>query len=113
MSVHPKRGARVITAGTVAHTQLLDAAEDLFYLEGTRNVGIDAVDVIEVDDVGFEPFQALVAALLEVFRAPVGEARAALQRDIAELAGDHVIAAMAGDTLTDQAVPNKKNLSSF
>jgi AcrR family transcriptional regulator len=43
MAVRRKRGARVITAGTVAHTQLLDAAEDLFYLEGTRNVGIDAV----------------------------------------------------------------------
>jgi AcrR family transcriptional regulator len=30
-------------AGPVAHSQILDAAENLFYLEGARNVGIDAV----------------------------------------------------------------------
>jgi AcrR family transcriptional regulator len=45
-----KRGAdspaprrRSMTAGPLAHSQILDAAEDLFYLEGARNVGIDAV----------------------------------------------------------------------
>ena len=43
MPVRRKQGARSFTAGTVAHAQILDAAEDLFYLEGTRNVGIDAV----------------------------------------------------------------------
>jgi AcrR family transcriptional regulator len=43
MAVRRKRGIRTITAGSVAHMQLLDAAENLFYLEGTRNVGIDAV----------------------------------------------------------------------
>jgi AcrR family transcriptional regulator len=43
MAVRRKQGTRRITAGAVAHTQILDAAENLFYLEGTRNVGIDAV----------------------------------------------------------------------
>jgi AcrR family transcriptional regulator len=43
MAVRRKRGTRAFTAGTVAHAQILDAAEDLFYLEGARNVGIDAV----------------------------------------------------------------------
>jgi AcrR family transcriptional regulator len=43
MAVRSKRGVRTITAGAVAHDQILDAAENLFYLEGTRNVGIDAV----------------------------------------------------------------------
>jgi AcrR family transcriptional regulator len=33
----------MITPGAVAHTQILDAAEGLFYSEGARNVGIDAV----------------------------------------------------------------------
>jgi AcrR family transcriptional regulator len=43
MPARRKRGPRTITAGPVAHAQILDAAEDLFYLEGARNVGIDAV----------------------------------------------------------------------
>jgi AcrR family transcriptional regulator len=43
MAVSRKRVPRAFTAGSVARTQILDAAEDLFYLEGTRNVGIDAV----------------------------------------------------------------------
>src|SRR5580692_6694858 len=43
MAVRRKPGTRRITAGAVAHTQILDAAEALFYLEGARNVGIEAV----------------------------------------------------------------------
>jgi AcrR family transcriptional regulator len=43
MVVRRKRGPRGMTAGPVAHARILDAAEDLFYLEGARNVGIDAV----------------------------------------------------------------------
>jgi AcrR family transcriptional regulator len=43
MAVRRKRGQRTTTAGPVAHARILDAAEDLFYLEGARNVGIDAV----------------------------------------------------------------------
>jgi AcrR family transcriptional regulator len=43
MAVRRKPETRRITAGAVAHTRILDAAENLFYLEGARNVGIDAV----------------------------------------------------------------------
>jgi AcrR family transcriptional regulator len=43
MAVRRKQGTRKITAGAVAHAQILDAAENLFYLEGARNVGVDAV----------------------------------------------------------------------
>jgi AcrR family transcriptional regulator len=43
MAVRRKRGTRAFTAGTAAHARILDAAENLFYLEGARNVGIDAV----------------------------------------------------------------------
>lgn len=43
MAVKHKPSQRRITAGPAAHSQILDAAEDLFYLEGARNVGIDAV----------------------------------------------------------------------
>jgi AcrR family transcriptional regulator len=43
MAVRRKRGPRTITAGADAHAQILDAAENLFYLKGPRNIGIDAV----------------------------------------------------------------------
>jgi AcrR family transcriptional regulator len=43
MAVGHHRQRRTTIAGPVAHSQILDAAEDLFYLEGARNVGIDAV----------------------------------------------------------------------
>jgi AcrR family transcriptional regulator len=43
MAAGRKRKTRAITAGVVAHAQILDAAETLFYLEGARNVGIEAV----------------------------------------------------------------------
>jgi AcrR family transcriptional regulator len=41
-ALHHRR-RRTNIAGPVAHSQILDAAEDLFYLEGARNVGIGAV----------------------------------------------------------------------
>jgi AcrR family transcriptional regulator len=43
MAVGHNRQRRTNIAGAVAHSQILDAAEDLFYLEGARNVGIGAV----------------------------------------------------------------------
>jgi AcrR family transcriptional regulator len=43
MAVGDHRRRRTNTAGPVARSQLLDAAENLFYFEGARNVGIDAV----------------------------------------------------------------------
>jgi AcrR family transcriptional regulator len=43
MAVGHNRRRRTHITGPVAHSQILDAAEDLFYLEGARNVGIDAV----------------------------------------------------------------------
>ena len=43
MAVGHNRRRRTNMAGPVAHSQILDAAENLFYLEGARNVGIDAV----------------------------------------------------------------------
>src|ERR1051326_9260537 len=67
-----------------------------------RDIGIDPVDEIEVDEFGLETLQALVAAFLDVFGAAIGEARPALKLHIAEFAGDHVIAAMPGDGARDQ-----------
>ena len=43
MAVGHSRRRRTNIAGPVAHSQILDAAAELFYLEGARNVGIDAV----------------------------------------------------------------------
>jgi len=43
MTVRHVRRRRTNIAGPVAHSQILEAAENLFYLEGARNVGIDAV----------------------------------------------------------------------
>src|SRR5580692_2193811 len=43
MAVGHNRRRRTRITGPVAHSQILDAAEALFYLEGARNVGIEAV----------------------------------------------------------------------
>src|SRR5271155_78307 len=43
MAVGHNRRRRTNIAGPVARSQILDAAAELFYLEGARNVGIDAV----------------------------------------------------------------------
>jgi AcrR family transcriptional regulator len=43
MAAGHNRQRRAHIAGPVAHSQILDAAGELFYLEGARNVGIDAV----------------------------------------------------------------------
>jgi len=43
MSSNKVQLRRKITEGAVARAQLLDAAEQLFYSEGTRNVGVEAV----------------------------------------------------------------------
>ena len=43
MAVRRSKESRTITVGAVARTQLLDAADSLFYSQGPRNVGIDAV----------------------------------------------------------------------
>src|SRR4051812_36005068 len=50
----------------------------------------DPVDVIEIDDIGLEAREALVAAFLQIFGTAIGEARPTLQADNAEFAGDHV-----------------------
>ncbi|WP_283148054.1 TetR/AcrR family transcriptional regulator [Silvimonas soli] len=41
----PQKAAapRTVTQGALAHSQILDAAEELFYQEGARSSGIDAV----------------------------------------------------------------------
>ncbi|MGC3980185.1 MAG: TetR/AcrR family transcriptional regulator [Steroidobacteraceae bacterium] len=43
MAARHKRPVRTITAGSTAQAQILDAAEALFYSEGARNIGINAV----------------------------------------------------------------------
>jgi AcrR family transcriptional regulator len=43
MVVPRKERSRAATAGPVAQARIMDAAEELFYLEGARNVGVDAV----------------------------------------------------------------------
>src|SRR5947209_7824898 len=67
-----------------------------------RYVGIDPVNEIEIDDFGLQTLEAFVAAFLHIFGTPVGKARTALELDIAEFAGDHVIAAMPRDSTGDQ-----------
>ena len=44
----------------------------------------------------------VVAAFAQIFRAPIGKARVAQQADIAELAGDHIVAATPGNGARDQ-----------
>ena len=64
-----------------------------------RNGRIDPMDVIEVDDVGLEPPEALLAGFAHIFRPAVREARVAEQPEIAKLARDDVIAAVPSDRL--------------
>src|SRR5246127_5271496 len=64
-----------------------------------RNGGIDPMDVIEVDDVGLEPPEALLTGFAHIFWPAVGEARVAEQSEIAKLARDDVIAAVLSDCL--------------
>src|SRR5438477_3879033 len=64
-----------------------------------RNGGIDPMDVIEIDNVGPEPPEALLAGFVHIFRPAVREARVAEQPEIAKLTRDDVIAAVPSDRL--------------
>src|SRR5215469_15824250 len=64
-----------------------------------RNGRIDPMDVIEVDDVGLEPPEALLTGFAHILRPSVREARVAEQPEIAKLARDDVIAAVLSDRL--------------
>src|SRR5215472_8441177 len=65
-----------------------------------RNGRIHPMDVIEVDDVGLEPPEALLAGFAHTFRPAVREAGIAEQPEIAKLARDDVIAAVLSDRLS-------------
>src|SRR5690348_6490817 len=56
---------------------------------------IDTVEVVEVDDIGFEPLKTAVAAPFGVFRPPIRGGRPIGCAQIAEFAGNHVLFAMA------------------
>src|SRR5262249_26808946 len=64
-----------------------------------RNGRIDPMDVIEVDDIGLEPPEALLAGFADIFRPAVREARIAEQPEIAKLARDDGIAAVLSHRL--------------
>lgn len=57
------------------------------------------MDVMETDDVGLEPPEALLVGFVHIFRPAVREARGAEQPEIAKLARDDVIAAVPSDGL--------------
>src|SRR5262249_16115516 len=64
-----------------------------------RNGRIHPMDVIEIDDVGLEPPEALLAGFAHILRPAVREAGIAEQPEIAKLARDDVIAAVLSDRL--------------
>src|ERR1700747_659236 len=64
-----------------------------------RNGRIDPMDVIEVDNVGLQPSEALLAGFAHIFRPAGREARVAEQPEIAKLTRDDVIAAVPSDRL--------------
>ena len=73
----------------MAHLALLDQPRHRAHRVLHRHLGIDPVQVIEVDDVGAEPFQAALAGHRHVVRPGVGAAALALRpADVAELAAD-------------------------
>src|SRR5205085_11601213 len=63
------------------------------------NGRIDPMDVIEIDNVGPEPPEALPAGFVHIFRPAVREAGVAEQPEIAKLTRDDVIAAVPSDRL--------------
>src|SRR5882724_8351108 len=67
-----------------------------------RHGRIDAVNVVEVDDIRCEPPQAALAAYLDVLRSAVRGRRAVSRAQITEFAGDHVLVAMTPDRASDQ-----------
>src|SRR5262249_29179052 len=64
-----------------------------------RNGLIDPMDVIEVDAIGLEPPEALLAGFAHIFRPAIREARVADQPEITKLARYDVIAAVPSDRL--------------
>jgi hypothetical protein len=71
-----------------------------------RRVDVDAVLVVEVDVVGAEALQRVLARLLDVLGAPVGGAAARVGgiADDPELRGQHDLVAAIGDRAPDEAL---------
>ncbi len=66
-----------------------------------RRVGVDAVLIIEVDDIGAETLQAGLAGADHIIR-PAVDHRAFRQAQIAEFRGQGDLVALAGDRLADK-----------
>jgi hypothetical protein len=68
-----------------------------------RRVGIDAMLVIEVDDINPQPFQAFVAALAHIVRLSVDPQKLAVgSPHVAEFGSDNNIVALALDGLAEE-----------
>src|SRR5258705_13763827 len=63
---------------------------------------VDAMDEVEVDGVGPEPLEALLAGVDDVFRVALGARLAVGQTNVAELGGEDVLFAAAFQGATDQ-----------
>src|SRR5262245_15214247 len=87
----------------VAHLALLDETRHGADRVLDRNVGIDAMDVIEVDRVDAEPLEACLAGDRHVLGLAVDAAALpAWPANVAELAGYQEFVALALDGLSDQ-----------
>src|SRR5215510_738312 len=69
----------------IAHLALLDEARHRADRVLDRHGRIDAVLIVEVDDIDAEPLEALVARDRHIVRAPVGQAALAAGAHVAEL----------------------------
>ena len=87
----------------MADLALLDQARHRAHGVLDRHVGIDAMDVVEIDHVDAEPLQARLAGDRHVVGLAVGAAAlAARTADVAELGGDDQAVAASGDRARDQ-----------
>src|SRR2546426_11879653 len=78
--------------------QVLDCSRDVF----DRDVRVDAMLIIEIDDVGPESFQRTIDALLDPLGATVLHLLPAAVNSDPELRGDHHLPAQWSQRLTDE-----------
>src|SRR5215510_15505413 len=86
----------------ITHLALLDEARHCADRVLDRHRWIDAVLIVEIDDIDAEPLEALIARDRHIVRAPVGQAALAAGAHVAELGGDDRAIAPVVDRTGDQ-----------
>src|SRR3954471_23851622 len=99
----PDSAGASLAEAEVSHLALLNEAGHSANGVLDRHVGIDAVDVIEIDDIDLHPLKASLAGDRHVIRSAVDPTALAVGApDVAELRGDEILMAAALDGFADK-----------